>query len=159
MRGVGLGRVVSAAPAPLAQIRERVWARVQLARNPRRPHSLELIGHLADSFVEVSKAKRVLDWAPQDIKNMIEFQHAFDRELQQNGEMVFNAGLSWPEQARIVRYEDAPDAADLAVTVKDDWQGRGVATVLLEAREGPAGWRSVVASPAGGELAFWQRKR
>ena len=33
------------------------------------------------------------------------------------------------------------------------------ATVLLEPREGPAGWRSVVATPAGGELAFWQAKR
>jgi uncharacterized protein len=33
------------------------------------------------------------------------------------------------------------------------------ATVLLEPREGPTGWRSVVAAPAGGELAFWQRKR
>ena len=33
------------------------------------------------------------------------------------------------------------------------------AAVLLEPREGPAGWRSVVASPAGGEIAFWQPKR
>ena len=33
------------------------------------------------------------------------------------------------------------------------------ASVLLDPREGPAGWRSVVASPAGGELAFWQPKR
>lgn len=33
------------------------------------------------------------------------------------------------------------------------------ASVLLEPREGPAGWRSVVATPAGGELAFWQQKR
>jgi predicted enzyme related to lactoylglutathione lyase len=33
------------------------------------------------------------------------------------------------------------------------------ATVLLEPREGPAGWRSVVAAPAGGEIAFWQPKR
>jgi predicted enzyme related to lactoylglutathione lyase len=32
------------------------------------------------------------------------------------------------------------------------------AKVLLEPREGPAGWRSVIASPAGGEVAFWQRK-
>ena len=30
---------------------------------------------------------------------------------------------------------------------------------LLEPREGPAGWRSVVASPAGGEIALWQAKR
>jgi predicted enzyme related to lactoylglutathione lyase len=33
------------------------------------------------------------------------------------------------------------------------------AAVLLEPREGPAGWRSVVAEPAGGEIAFWQPKR
>ena len=33
------------------------------------------------------------------------------------------------------------------------------AAVLLEPREGPAGWRSVVASPSGGEIAFWQQKR
>jgi predicted enzyme related to lactoylglutathione lyase len=33
------------------------------------------------------------------------------------------------------------------------------ARVLLEPREGPGGWRSVVATPAAGELAFWQAKR
>jgi predicted enzyme related to lactoylglutathione lyase len=33
------------------------------------------------------------------------------------------------------------------------------ASVLLEPREGPAGWRSVVATPTGGEIAFWQAKR
>jgi predicted enzyme related to lactoylglutathione lyase len=32
------------------------------------------------------------------------------------------------------------------------------ASVLLEPREGPAGWRSVVAAPAGAEIAFWQPK-
>jgi predicted enzyme related to lactoylglutathione lyase len=32
------------------------------------------------------------------------------------------------------------------------------ATVMLEPREGPAGWRSVVSSPAGGEVALWQPK-
>jgi predicted enzyme related to lactoylglutathione lyase len=32
------------------------------------------------------------------------------------------------------------------------------AFVLLEPREGPAGWRSVVATPFGGEIAFWQPK-
>ena len=32
------------------------------------------------------------------------------------------------------------------------------AGILLEPREGPVGWRSVVSVPAGGELAFWQSK-
>jgi predicted enzyme related to lactoylglutathione lyase len=32
------------------------------------------------------------------------------------------------------------------------------ARVLREPREGPAGWRSVVQVPEGGEIAFWQSK-
>src|SRR4051812_29868478 len=30
--------------------------------------------------------------------------------------------------------------------------------VLLAPREGPEGWRSVVSTPGGGEVAFWQPK-
>jgi predicted enzyme related to lactoylglutathione lyase len=33
------------------------------------------------------------------------------------------------------------------------------ASVMLSPREGPAGWRSVVATPAAGEIALWQPKR
>jgi predicted enzyme related to lactoylglutathione lyase len=33
------------------------------------------------------------------------------------------------------------------------------ARVLLEPREGPAGWRSVVATQNAGEIALWQPKR
>jgi predicted enzyme related to lactoylglutathione lyase len=33
------------------------------------------------------------------------------------------------------------------------------AAVVLEPREGPAGWRSIVNAPAGGEVALWQQKR
>jgi uncharacterized protein len=33
------------------------------------------------------------------------------------------------------------------------------AAVLLEPREGPSGWRSVVSSPEGGEVALWEPKR
>jgi len=32
------------------------------------------------------------------------------------------------------------------------------AAVLLEPREGPTGWRSVVTTPAAGEIALWQPK-
>jgi predicted enzyme related to lactoylglutathione lyase len=32
------------------------------------------------------------------------------------------------------------------------------ASVVLEPREGPAGWRSVVSSPSSGALALWQLK-
>ena len=33
------------------------------------------------------------------------------------------------------------------------------AAVLLEPREGPSGWRSVVSSPLAGEVALWEPKR
>jgi uncharacterized protein len=33
------------------------------------------------------------------------------------------------------------------------------ASILLEPREGPVGWRSVFSTPAGGEIAFWQPRR
>jgi predicted enzyme related to lactoylglutathione lyase len=32
------------------------------------------------------------------------------------------------------------------------------ASALLSPREGPAGWRSILATPAGGEIALWQPK-
>ena len=38
-------------------------------------------------------------------------------------------------------------------------RGRALgAAVLLEPREGPAGWRSVLATGDGGEIALWQPK-
>jgi len=33
------------------------------------------------------------------------------------------------------------------------------ASVAVESREGPTGWRSVVTTQSGGEFAFWQPKR
>jgi predicted enzyme related to lactoylglutathione lyase len=32
------------------------------------------------------------------------------------------------------------------------------ATVTLEPREGPAGWRSIITGPAGGEMGLWRPK-
>jgi RimJ/RimL family protein N-acetyltransferase len=48
--------------------------------------------------------------------------------------------------ARIIRYPEEPTAADLAVTVVDDWQDRGVATALLEVlmRQRPKGVERIV---------------
>ncbi|MDA8236283.1 MAG: acetyl-CoA carboxylase carboxyltransferase subunit alpha [Chloroflexi bacterium] len=41
------------APALPAAPRDAMWARVLLARNPRRPHTLELVAGIADRFTEL----------------------------------------------------------------------------------------------------------
>jgi acetyl-CoA carboxylase carboxyl transferase alpha subunit len=45
-------RDAAVAPEP-GDPRDAVWARVQLARNVKRPHTLELIAAMADEFVEL----------------------------------------------------------------------------------------------------------
>ena len=56
-RFLGRGREGSAtieAPAPVAPNRkDEVWSRVQLARNVRRPRTLELVAGMADEFIEI----------------------------------------------------------------------------------------------------------
>jgi uncharacterized protein len=50
-------------------------------------------------------------------------------------------------------YVEVDDVAALTARARDLG-----ATVLLAPREGPAGWRSVVAEPGSGEIALWQPK-
>jgi predicted enzyme related to lactoylglutathione lyase len=53
----------------------------------------------------------------------------------------------WLPYVEVERIDEATDRAR-----------RLGASVSLEPREGPAGWRSVVRAPDGGEIALWQRK-
>ena len=64
--------------------------------------------------------------------------------------------------ARMIRYQDRPSEADLAVTVIDPWQGRGVATALLAelVRERPVGVNrinTIVAADNAASLAMLRR--
>lgn len=56
---------------------------------------------------------------------------------------------------RIVRYTDDPGTADVAVTVADAWQGRGVASALLAelVRRRPRGVRTIRTQVADGNAA------
>ena len=58
------------------------------------------------------------------------------------------------EQPLWLPYVEVPEIR----AATDRARGLG-ASVPLEPREGPAGWRSVVRSPTGGDLALWQPKR
>lgn len=50
-------------------------------------------------------------------------------------------------------YVEVPEIHN--ATDQAHWLG---ASVLMAPREGPAGWRSVVSAPAGGQVALWQPK-
>ena len=58
------------------------------------------------------------------------------------------------EQALWVPYVEVCDV--VATTERARELG---AAVLVETREGPAGWRSVLDGPSAGEFALWQPKR
>jgi predicted enzyme related to lactoylglutathione lyase len=66
------------------------------------------------------------------------------------GSGIVECGAKAPRRLPYVEVDDIG-----AVTARAHRLG---AAVLLEPREGPAGWRSVVAEPAGGEIALWQPK-
>jgi hypothetical protein len=63
---------------------------------------------------------------------------------------IVECGIAHPLWLPYVEVAEIAEATDRA--------GKLGASVLLEPREGPAGWRSVVSTPCGGEIAFWQPK-
>jgi predicted enzyme related to lactoylglutathione lyase len=74
--------------------------------------------------------------------------------LQMGGELgggIVECGTGKALWLPYVEVDELGDATERA-------RGLGAA-VLLEPREGPAGWRSVVREPSGAEIAFWQPKR
>jgi hypothetical protein len=46
---------------------------------------------------------QILNWAKQDIEAHMAFMHRFNDKLKKDGEMVGCAGLSGPDQAKLVR--------------------------------------------------------
>jgi uncharacterized protein len=71
--------------------------------------------------------------------------------------------LSEGIQGGVIEHQSARPAwlpyVEVADIVEATERGRALgAAVMLEPREGPAGWRSGLAAPAGAEIALWQPK-
>jgi predicted enzyme related to lactoylglutathione lyase len=118
-------------------------------RAPRRAVvHLEL--HTADVRGASALYSELCGWRPQWIQACSGSYLALDMGRGHGGGIVESS----TERPLWLPYVEVPEIA--AATDRAQQLG---ASVLLGPREGPAGWRSVVATPAGGEIAFWQQKR
>jgi predicted enzyme related to lactoylglutathione lyase len=114
---------------------------------PRPVVHLEL--HTGDQASASAFYQRLLHWRPELIQASCGSYLAFDAGSFGGGIVECAARRPlWLPYVEVDRIEDCTERAC-----------RLGATMLLEPREGPAGWRSVVSSPEGGEIAFWESKR
>jgi predicted enzyme related to lactoylglutathione lyase len=114
---------------------------------PRRVVHLEL--HTGDLPVASAFYEQLLGWRRERIETRSGSYHALGLGGDVDGGIVecATARPLWLPYVEVERIGDA--------TARARELG---ARVLLELREGPTGWRSVVSSPAGGEIALWQPK-
>jgi hypothetical protein len=50
-----------------------------------------------------SQSKGIMTWTQEEIRTHIQFMMSLNRELKAAGELVSAEGLSWPDQAKLVR--------------------------------------------------------
>jgi predicted enzyme related to lactoylglutathione lyase len=91
----------------------------------------------------------LLNWCDEPVDTRSGCYHALDLGEDFSGGVVEcgAARALWLPYVAVDRIEEATERAR-----------KLGAAVLLAPREGPAGWRSVIGSPAGGEVALWQQK-
>jgi uncharacterized protein len=92
---------------------------------------------------------QLADWRVERVAAGPGVYHALDWGAGPGGGVV-ECGTSRPSWLPYIEVPSVVDATEHA--------RRLGAAVLLEPREGPAGRRSVVVAPDGGEIAFWQPK-
>jgi hypothetical protein len=105
--------------------------------------------HTGDLRTACAFYSQLLDWRTEQIRH----DCGCYRTLEFGGELgggIVECGTGRPLWLPYVEVSEIGTATDRA--------RRLGASVLLEPREGPAGWRSVIATPAAGEVALWQQK-
>jgi predicted enzyme related to lactoylglutathione lyase len=114
---------------------------------PRPVAHLEL--HTPDGAAARAFYGELLGWRPELIEAAERSYLALDLGEGPSGGIV-ECGT---ERPLWLPYVSVPDIVRMTERARELG-----AEVLLEPREGPAGWRSVVAIPGAGEIALWQSK-
>ncbi len=106
--------------------------------------------HTSDREASSRFYSDLLQWRTERIDTKWGSYHALDLGSGLGGGIVEcgTRRASWLPYVAVDRIEATTELAS-----------RLGARVLLAPREGPAGWRAVVSTPAGGEIALWQPKR
>jgi uncharacterized protein len=107
--------------------------------------------HTGDLASALGFYAQACGWSPQRIRDPHGSYLALDLGRRGVGGGIVECASAHPLWLPYVEVDGIAAATERA-------QALG-ASVLLEPREGPAGWRSVVAAPGAGEVAFWQPKR
>ena len=119
------------------------------SRAPNPVIHLEL--HTGDQRRAVEFYARLFRWVPERI-------HAGSGSYLSLGMgSGVGGGVVQCEEAEHPLWLPYVDVPDVKLTTEQARELGG--EVLLGPREGPEGWRSVVTTPEGGEVAFWQSKR
>jgi predicted enzyme related to lactoylglutathione lyase len=106
--------------------------------------------HSPDQRAAAKFYERLLGWRPELIEGRCGSYLALELGGGLDGGIV-ECGIRRPLWLPYVEVERIDEQTDCARQLG--------ARVLLEPREGPAGWRSVVSRPEAGEIALWQPKR
>lgn len=114
---------------------------------PRRLAHLEL--HTPDRFAARGFYAELLGWRAELIEAAERTYLTLDLGGGPSGGIV-ECGT---ERALWLPYVAVPDVARATERARELG-----ARVIFEPREGPAGWRSVMTAPDGGEIALWQSK-
>jgi predicted enzyme related to lactoylglutathione lyase len=105
--------------------------------------------HTGDRDAAAGLYSQLCGWAPEEVRS----RHGEYLALRMGNELGGGVVECPVRRPLWLPYVEVPDISAAVGQAQDLG-----ATVLLEPREGPHGWRSVIATAAGGELAFWQGK-